>query len=122
MLPQSHASRTVTGFQIVDLLAEYLDLVIRNRLRESRRRYYNQATAVRVSGRALFICASQAASNMPIGDDILIRNFVPRTRVMTRKEFLRQAVTGSMAVEPRAAANEPPAAYPVPRTPVEKDG
>ena len=58
---------------------------------------------------------------MPIVDNILIRNFVLRTRVMTRKEFLQQAVTGRMAMVARPAANEPPAECPVPRTSVEKN-
>ena len=40
---------------------------------------------------------------------------------MRRKEFLQQAQTGSMAMVARATANEPPAAYPAPRAPVEKN-
>src|SRR5207244_1778301 len=58
---------------------------------------------------------------LPIGDDILIPNFVPRARVMTRKEFLQQEMTESMTTVARADSHEPPAAYCVPRV-LEKNG
>jgi hypothetical protein len=98
-----------------------MDLVIRNRLRESPP--LQSTTTVRVSGG---LCSYAPPWRhqvcLPIGDDILIRNFVPRTRAVTHREFLQQAVTGSMAMVARAATHEPLAAYAVPRAPVEKNG